>query len=1517
MAINPIVHNDGGVNRFLDYLSTVPEFLKVEDDVVSMLQLFSDYINNAYRNTTIVDKFRFKLIATDNNVVATQNEMERLANLFRLTEARSLKMLYLSKPQGNARAGSDVSNHLPKDWPIYREYIEYDGTLASLGVSTITIPNPEDGDKFFIEFTREGEEGNTGVYVYNQSRNLLQLDPYGSSQDPFNGTVNTPSFTKVGLAPRMLEFNVSDVGEVAARRAGRDGTVTYYEVFFDATIFNIQDITSIVTKNINNRSTNNQDFDYVIDYYESINDIPSSYEFKYDIGFAEGCNDIDWGYSEKTGLATIPGNALFYARDLTDIDQTNTLLNREGRNVYNDPIFDLNTSANDIIEIEGNGIDITVKTRYRHSLSENDKLSITGTINFNGNYTVSKVIDYNIFRISNTTVGSEQVGKIVNKNLFYSKLVDNPKEFDLVLPYIGLDGDREFEVNDFIVRIKNDIEPLFTKFDASTVDTTQNLITVKSLNGFPNIPVSESVKVTVRGDGTGTLPTGITEGIIYDMFIYDKERRLVSFSGVNITAIGSGNFDIYYEGGGRRYFDASAGIDIGSDAITLSNVDGLYVGANIYFRTVSPNITLPTPLETFKAYQISEIDTVTNSIKLDGVDITATGSGVCDLSLVLPNENDSARIDSILIEIGLTDTQDGKGKLTLKSFNGDVISTGFIGRYDDKGVLKSFARINTTTTKWTGNQLFRPELIGGTPPTFPIYQKGDLVVYEGVQYRVVNTIQINSNSRPPIDEPSNYERFMDPIISRPKSVIYNPYMFGLYDVNAQGFGDEIDFTQPYSTLGKQMFIQQVEDLALRYGFDQRQWLFNPRFAPQESVVRNGYIEFVKNSNEMFDPVNSINAPLSVSKANTLENNELFGVNTAIVRTVNSLTTASGIATVTTVGEHGYKSGSVITIQGSSLSETNGSFIITVTGVDTFTYSISNPALQVATGTITSIYQVNVGDFINVIAQDNPSENGIYTVKVGSWLKYDDTKLSQPAIVFCKQNLFTIGELNTEIAKGELITPSNISFVGSGVVQVTTLAPHGYTEGTTIEIRDAIESDYNGRFEVENVVNEFIFQYQISDALSPSTPASGDITCQADAWYQYRLDEIEWQDVSKLDATDFLNSDGTPAVVIPFDSGNNNVDLLSGTYSFTKSNGDIVEFSSGLIVNLQDQLISVENGIYRVKKGLWERLDTKLSMKIRDMRINAYDNPDFVGLELNEEEVVYRTFSDAEAQQYINDNTSSDTLIYRVAYPFAQNFSFVFEKVEEIDTAGSIDRQYNAKKDYNSVVNTADMAVGFEGIPDMDYPLVEKIERIAYNKDPRAIDLQLIQYLARYMGYDLTDWADDIVQSPYYSNPEEVEAAIRRAVEQLPQYYALKSTESGLELLLLTLGIVGELITMWTPQNDPYSEFIPDYKLRGREYADMQSGLRTSYVPTPHFAVNVNIAGNFENQILQGDQQRLLSAINRFKPINTVFNGIRAYIEATLKARITISKMNAKGSIKASIGFETLDWTDDLIDNDCL
>ena len=98
-----------------------------------------------------------------------------------------------------------------------------------------------------------------------------------------------------------------------------------------------------------------------------------------------------------------------------------------------------------------------IKSNYMREIinSKNKQTSEIeiGTTNFDGNYIVSKIVDFNVFRIANTTTGNEQAGRVVTRNLFYSKSIDNPTEFDLVVPYIGLDGDREFKENDLVKEV--------------------------------------------------------------------------------------------------------------------------------------------------------------------------------------------------------------------------------------------------------------------------------------------------------------------------------------------------------------------------------------------------------------------------------------------------------------------------------------------------------------------------------------------------------------------------------------------------------------------------------------------------------------------------------------------------------------------------------------------------------------------------------------------------------------------------------------------------------------------------------------------------------------------------------------------------------------------------------------------------------------------------------------------------------------------------------------------------------
>jgi hypothetical protein len=48
------IYNDRGQFRYSDFVAYIPEYLKSEPDVVTLLQVFSDYINNAYRNIETV-----------------------------------------------------------------------------------------------------------------------------------------------------------------------------------------------------------------------------------------------------------------------------------------------------------------------------------------------------------------------------------------------------------------------------------------------------------------------------------------------------------------------------------------------------------------------------------------------------------------------------------------------------------------------------------------------------------------------------------------------------------------------------------------------------------------------------------------------------------------------------------------------------------------------------------------------------------------------------------------------------------------------------------------------------------------------------------------------------------------------------------------------------------------------------------------------------------------------------------------------------------------------------------------------------------------------------------------------------------------------------------------------------------------------------------------------------------------------------------------------------------------------
>jgi hypothetical protein len=1634
MAQNPIIYNDGGIHRFADYVSQIPDFLKAEEDVVVLLQVMSDYVNNAYRNIDTVEKFQFRFVAIDSNLTLIQNRVNDFINLLKRSEARSERVLYLAKPEGNPR---DAGRSL------YMEYINYNGTIDRFSSSVITIPKTSiiDGDKFYVNFTLDGEESNSGVYIYDKNADVLNVDPNGTTQDPFNDTPNEPFKTAIGLAPRMMEFTVSDISRVNVKKVATAGNLVYYEVFFNATITDIESVSSVSIQEVDIDGDGIKE-KILIDYYNMIDTIPSVYDEDFEINFASVCTDFEWGMGYGAGL--------FYARDLTQFERTTGNTNRDNNNKYVDPIFSPNTTILDIVRIRDittatNQVEVTVKGE--HKLSINDLVSIksTGVFDSKDNKVLS-ITSTKTFVIQNSSSGDVTGGIALLRNLFFSKKVDDPNNFELRINYNTFVGDTSFENGDKVARVKYEFDEITSTFDVvDGVDLDLNAI-------YPIHPTyfNKDDEIILRNYTGSILPNGLVEGDIYTIsqLVMDG-TTVIGFKLLDTTITenqyATGSMTICKV---NRYFNTS---DTVGNQLKVNDITGLSVGDTVRVRGETDTLILPGPLQEGQNYIIDSIDLDDDGnatlITFRDIELTPTGTDDVNFCMVVIS-GDLENVASVKINKVITRSE---GSITLSAYRGDMISEGEIIRISSIGGANGVgtATIDTTATVW------------GTTSLKRIYYKNELVVYNGVRYRVLKTHQIleSSTSNPVNNE--NYIVDMSDIITRKTLIEYNPYMKGMHRTYPLGVDEYPVYTEEYSDFADNLYIKKDQELTLKYGHKQREFIFNPRIAPADKLVRNGFMEIIKSDESNDAYVGDIT---SFIKAQTNEYKSLFGVSDSISSIVSmtvdgnivtvitsknhlfktgyviqiegvdqpeyngrfeitvvdekiftievagtlttpitgsmrvatytndiilpvlSITRSSATATVNTGDDHGYITGMNVVITGAVQAGYNGEHEITVISPNTFTYTVTGTEATPATTLteLTSVYSPQVGDFINVVEQKNIADNGTYLVTDLDWTLYDDMVISDPVELFTRQNLFDVSDTNPANAvQSNQFGIKSITYLGGRIVEVELYDPHGYIVGTTVNITGANQSEYNGRFTVDSIsaTSSTIFRYKIKGGVTPVSPATGKkLRCYSDEWYKFTLSDIQWQQKSNFNnayignSIAVINGNGSTVIISTFavhnyvvgdrvtiaDTDNfdgtfivneviddtkfnfigstiasessgrvykgykilgnqnkDNISLLTGVYDFRMANGVTLQFRDGDIVNVQDQYINYENGVYRVRSaGQWTRLDKKLVMKVRTATVDSYEDADYTGLYDDESPYIYRRYSDSYVENYMGENFTGTTPIYKVERIFASNFQFTREKVAKIDTIAPFHKQYDAKYDYNSVASRDDMSSDFKGVDDMGYPLVEKFERLAYIKDPSVIDMDLIEYLARLMGYDITSISDDIEESVIYNTEEERNLALRRAIQNLPQYYALKSTASGLDTLLLTFGIVGELITMWTRQENPYDDMVPDYELRGLQYAENENGKISSFVPTPHFKIAVEIEGNFDNQLLPSDERRITSQITRYKPINTVFDGIFRFLSAKLTARVTAGNFRTSGKFKAAVGFNDLIF-DDEIENDCI
>ena len=1512
MPSNPIVNNEGGFYRFQDYLAQVPEFLTAEPDVVLLLQLFSDYLNNAYRNASKRTEFEMIFVSTNASIGIVKNRVNQLIELMTKCEEKGLPILFLSKPEGNPNQDDT--------YPLFRDYIDYAGQSRNISADILEY-QPNDGDKFYVNYTDVSFSIYSGVYYYDLTRNQLLLDPTSTSQDPFNNTQNKPFKSIVGIVPRILQLKLGKIGSIGTRFSYKKGSILYYELFFSLNVLDILDVTSTYIISDSNRiGVNNpyvnpkDDFLYLVDYYHSVKPTPVAFRYHYWIKFATDVCSFNWQSPQIGEPRTIPGFSLFYARDLSENELNPITKDRQEKYSVVDPIF---TPNNEVISLESTTATTTTKaistTKWPHGLSVGDLVTIKDTQYFDGATTVDSIINAVQFQFGGSFVSASVAlgGECFVNDFWYSKNVNKGVTHNLIVPFVNAQTfiPLPFKPNTYLARLDSQDPNFSTSFNGMVdVDVDANAIRFAELG---NLMAGD--KVIIIPSTASTLPGGLLANTVYTISNANSITRYVTFQGTPITSIGSGTIIATQV---NWWFNASMVNVNPLNEIPVSTIENLSIGQLIEFTTTTPTAVMPGGITTGKLYIIESINSLNNTIKLVDVTITSIGVGDIILTPYIQGQTDAGYIGQVVNNIfGFS------GSFIMASYSGNLITHGWwyvkLG-----GELAGVGRFDSDAVLWERGNL---------------YPTGSYVVYQGIRYLVNVSIKTDSNSVTPDKDLIRYTLAMNALTNPDFRTIFNKYMFGLYFTKNLKPNTEIDYVNtPYSELTSTIYIQPTKETFLKYGWKQRDWWFDPTTATKTMTKRNGYIVFTAiNSDDTLvcnqpiinnipcynygNPV--INSIEPFIKAIVTQFMDLRGL-VPIVMPIEFATQLSGVATITTSTPNGYKIGASITINGSTSSYWNGTFKITsIINTQKFTIDVDLLSPNTMPGTATSNFLPQIGDYVRVNDGTGNNVDGYYVAEIENWRLVTSDVISDGATVFSRTNLFTADETNPSLAQLSPLTISSLYLSTPTSLRVQTFSDHRLKVGGQFEIRQATPSYFNGFYEVINVYDAETIDVNFIKQKTYTKSATVPGVMYRRGWYRFELNSIQWQQRSRvIDYNE--NPLGKYWTIAPLaiQTFQNNVLNPFSEFDFevlTDTGSYIAYFRNGDYVQLSDQLAPISNGLFRVRRGLtWERLTIHNSMKVRDIDVDSYENLDYDYNELTSP-IVYRIYGDDDVDDMIRDESNGNHPIYKADILTTPSFEFIYESIPNIDTAGNYPEQYSAYLDKNSVVEPWLVTPGFTGVPDMRYPLIEKVERLMYLKDWNVIDIDLIGYLARYIGYDITTLTSDINENPFYNNTEERNKALRQAVMNLPQFYTLKSTEPGLKMLLATYGAIGEIVKMWTRTNDPYKEFIEEGELKGQAMNDAMNNTPSFFQPIPHFTVKLDVNANSG---LSQDEQRLHQAIMDFKPINTYFDGLVKYLQDTAQIRVQMGPTLLTGKSSWAVGYNELNWDDlpeDMLSDECL
>tara|TARA_R100000951_G_scaffold114924_1_gene121374 strand:+ start:809 stop:2347 length:1539 start_codon:yes stop_codon:yes gene_type:complete len=300
-----------------------------------------------------------------------------------------------------------------------------------------------------------------------------------------------------------------------------------------------------------------------------------------------------------------------------------------------------------------------------------------------------------------------------------------------------------------------------------------------------------------------------------------------------------------------------------------------------------------------------------------------------------------------------------------------------------------------------------------------------------------------------------------------------------------------------------------------------------KFAAEYGLTRNPAT--LATGNIVFTGTATASIPIATqvtSDSGDIYQTTAAGTITATILTISSLTRSGSTVTATTSGTHGLASSLSVVVSGASETEYNGTHVINVTGLTTFTYSITATPGTPATGTIqgASTYSniaVTATDYGESSNRDAGSSLSIASpvsgvnatayvdfseIAGGSDVENDDSFNSR--YIFRRQNLPANFNKTDIIQQAKLINgvtrvwvqgaaEFDSSLIASGVTRngdhlaVFNKTAHGLYNGQSVTVTGANEAEYNVVQKKVLKIDANNFGYLISG--TPASPATGTIT----------------------------------------------------------------------------------------------------------------------------------------------------------------------------------------------------------------------------------------------------------------------------------------------------------------------------------------------------------------------------------------------------------------------------------------